>query len=412
MPPVDPSLLAIPGFAPERPEFYLGAANAAFAQLRKRDPIYWYEAGGFWCVTHHADVREISCHPKRFCSSRGTQLYEIPLARQGTPAVGGPPQPALPPSILQMDPPAHNRHRKLVIGQFMPRVIAKLEARLREIARQSVAAVPVGAPVDFVDAVAVPLPMLVIAELLGVPPADHLAFRRWSDALIEAGGGGFSEKTGATLAEMFGYLGEMLRRRRSEPADDLISTLLHARIDGEALSEPELLIFCITLLVAGNETTRNLISGGARALLDHPDQLRRLVADPALLPNAVEEMLRFVTPVRSFARRATEDVEIAGRQIAKDDFLVLFYGSANRDEAVFGPTVEAFDIGRPDAKQHIAFGAGEHLCLGAPLARLEARVLFEELLPRLPGLRYDGPVEPLASVLINGVERMPVVFEA
>ena len=147
-------------------------------------------------------------------------------------------------------------------------------------------------------------------------------------------------------------------------------------------------------------------------MLDHPDQLRRLVADPALLPNAVEEMLRFVTPVRSFARRATEDVEIAGRQIAKDDFLVLFYGSANRDEAVFGPTVEAFDIGRPDAKQHIAFGAGEHLCLGAPLARLEARVLFEELLPRLPGLRYDGPVEPLASVLINGVERMPVVFEA
>ncbi|MGH7286502.1 MAG: cytochrome P450 [Myxococcota bacterium] len=404
------ALHEIPGFAPERPEFYLGDPNAAFAELRKRDPIHWHEAGGFWCVTRHADVRQISCHPRRFCSSRGTQLFQIPLARQGAHIGGGAANLGVAPSIIQMDPPAHNHHRKLVIGQFTPRVVATLEARVREIAQQSLAALPARAPVDFVDAVAVPLPMLVIAELLGIPPRDHEAFRRWSDALIEAGGGGFSEKTGATLVEMFGYLGEALKRRRSEPADDLISTLLHARIDGEALSEPEVMMFCMTLLVAGNETTRNLISGGTRALLDHPRQLQRLVADPALLPNAVEEMLRFVTPVRSFARSATEDVEVAGRKIAKDDFLVLFYGSANRDEAVFGPDADAFDIGRADAGQHIAFGAGEHLCLGAPLARLEARVLFEELLPRLAGLRYDGPVEPLPSVLINGVQRMPVVF--
>ena len=402
----------LPGFEPERADFYLGNPDVAFAALRARDPVHWHEAGGFWCVLRHADVREVSRHPRRFCSGRGTQLHQIPLARRGVSISGDAEQLGLAPSIIQMDPPAHNRHRKLVIGQFTPQVTANLERRVREIARESLAQVPVGASVDFVDAVAIPLPMLVIAELLGIPREDRLHFRRWSDAMIEAGGGGFSEKTGQTLFEMFAYLGDLLKRRQGDPRQDLISTLLHAEIDGERLSQPEVMMFCITLLVAGNETTRNLISGGTQALLDHPSELAKLVASPALLPNAVEEMLRFVTPVRSFARCVTADVELGGKRIAKDDFLVLFYGSANRDEAVFGPDANRFEIERGSARQHLAFGSGEHLCLGAPLARLEARVLFEELLPRLPGLRCDGPALPLASVLIHGVERMPVVFEA
>jgi cytochrome P450 len=401
----------VPGFAPEQPDFYADAPEAAFARLRERDPVHWHEDARFWCVTRHADVREVSRHPRRFCSSRGTQLFQIPLAQQGVPIGGGSEDLGIAPAIIQMDPPQHNRHRKLVIGQFTPRVVAQLEGRIREIARESLARVPAGASVDFVDTVAVPLPMLVIAELLGIPPEDHARFRVWSDAMIEAGGGGFSEKTGAALVEMFAYLGDTMKRRRGEPRADLISTLLHAEIDGERLSEGEVLMFCVTLLVAGNETTRNLISGGTRALLDHPEQLARLVARPALLPNAVEEMLRFVTPVRSFARCATADTELSGRKIAKHDFLVLFYGSANRDAEVFGPDADRFDIERASAHQHLAFGYGEHLCLGAPLARLEARVMFEELLPRLSGLRYAAPLEPLHSVLINGVERMPVVFE-
>lgn len=404
--PIAPTDLPSFSFAPDRPEFYSGADNCAFARLRTEDPVHWYEAGGFWCVTRHADVREVSSQPRRFRSGRGTQIYQIPLARQGLDISGG----AGATSIIQMDPPEHNRHRKLVIGQFTPRIVRGLESRIREIARESLAAVPASAAVDFVDAVAVPLPMLVIADMLGIPGEDRGRFRVWSDAMIEAGSGGLSDTSAAALAEMFAYLSDTLAQRRADPRADLLSTLLHAEIDGECLSEAELLMFGLTLLVAGNETTRNLISGGTRALLDHPAQLEKLVRDPSLLPNAIEEMLRYVTPVRSFARCAAEDCELGGKSIAKDDFLVLFYGSANRDAAIFGPDADAFDIERASAKHHLAFGHGEHLCLGATLARLEARVMFEELLPRLSGLRYDGPLEPLSSVLINGVERMPVVF--
>ncbi len=401
-----------PDFAPDQADFYLGTPDVAFEQLRAHDPIHWYDAGGFWCLTRHADIHEVSRLPKRFCSGKGTQIFQVADARDGEGVTGGGSAQGVAVSIIQMDPPEHNRHRKLVIGEFTPRVVGMLEARIREIARESIAAVPVGASVDFVDTVSVPLPMIVIADLLGVAREDHERFRTWSDAMIEAGGGGFSEKTGETLMEMFAYLGDTLTRRRSDPQKDLLSKLAHAEIDGERLTDPEIMMFSMTLLVAGNETTRNLISGGARALLDNPEQLKKLVANPALLPNAVEEMLRYVSPIRNFVRCATEDCELGGKKIAKGDYLALLYGSANRDEAVFGPDVDAFEIERPNARQHLAFGSGEHLCLGAPLARLETIVLFEELLPRLPGLRYDGPLEPLPSILINGVERMPVVFEA
>lgn len=315
------------------------------------------------------------------------------------------------PSIILMDPPQHNLHRKLVIGQFTPAATARLEARVREIARESLAAVPTGEPVDFVEAVAIPLPMLVIAELLGIPKEDRDRFRVWSDAMIEAGGGEVGESTTVVLAEMLAYLGEQIELRRKEERDDLITLLLQAEVEGARLTTSELLMFFMTLLVAGNETTRTLIAGGARALLDHPPELAKLKANPALLPNAVEEMLRYVTPLHSFARCATEDTELAGRSIRKGDYLTLFYSAANRDREVFGADADEFVVDRPSARRHLAFGSGEHLCLGAPLARLEARVMFEELLPRLEGLRYDGAIEPLPSLLVNGIERMPVVFE-
>jgi cytochrome P450 len=199
--------------------------------------------------------------------------------------------------------------------------------------------------------------------------------------------------------------------RRRAPREDVLTTLALAELDGERLSDPELGIFCLTLLVAGNETTRNLIAGGMRELLAERAQWEKLCAEPSLLPNAVEEMLRFVSPIQNFVRRVQHDVELCERKLGAGEYVALFYGSANRDEAVFGPDADRFDLLRPNAGRHLAFGFGEHLCLGASLARLEARVMFEELCARGPGFSLAGPVRKLPSTLVNGIVEMPVVLE-
>lgn len=404
-----------PGFAPETVDFYLGDPDPAFAALRREDPVHWYEEGVFWCITRHADVQDVGRRPRDFCSSRGTQIFQAALDHRRGDAI--PEEMATSdlgsaPNIIMMDPPQHNRMRKLVIGAFTPRAAGHLEPRIREIARETLAAVPRGEVVNFVDDLAVPLPMLVIAEMLGVPREDHPDFRRWSDQMIRAGAGIFDEESRRMLPELFAYLAERVTERRDAPRDDVLSLLLRAEIDGDALSDPEVVMFLMTLLVAGNETTRNLISGGMKLLFENPDQRARLAASPELLPNAIEEMLRLVSPVRNFCRSATRDVELRGRTIREGDWLAMFYASANRDEEVFGEDSHAFRIDRPNAKQHVAFGFGEHLCLGASLARLEARVMFEELLPLLPEIEPAGPVEPLPSSLMNGLVRMPVVLPA
>jgi cytochrome P450 len=315
------------------------------------------------------------------------------------------------PSIIRMDPPAHNRHRKLVIGAFTPRMVAELEPRVRELARESVAAIRPGEPFDFVEKVAIPLPMFVIAELLGVPRSDYDVFRRWSDVMIEAGSSGPRPETVGTVAELFGYMVEKATERRRAPREDVLSKLALAELDGERLSDMELGIFLMTLLVAGNETTRNLIGGGMRALLEHRAQWEKLCADPALLPNAIEEMLRFVSPIQNFARRVQHDTELAGKTLRAGQYVALFYGSANRDESVFGADADQFDITRPSADRHLAFGFGEHLCLGASLARLEARVMFEELLALGPDFALAGTPRKLRSTLVNGVAELPLVLE-
>jgi cytochrome P450 len=252
----------------------------------------------------------------------------------------------------------------------------------------------------------------MIAELLGVPSSDHETFRRWSDALIEAGGGGPSQETFATIAEMAAYIGERAAERRRTPRQDVLSQLANAEIDGDRLTDPEIVIFALTLLVAGNETTRNLISGGMKALIEYPEQQATLRRRPDLMTNAVEEMLRFVHPIQNFTRRVLQDTELRNRKLREGEYVVLLYGSANRDEEVFGSDAERFDIERSEARRHLSFGFGEHLCLGASLARLETRILFEELFKRFSGVAFAGPVEKLSSVLINGVRRMPVVFES
>jgi cytochrome P450 len=396
--------VTIRDFAPETPEFYLGDPYPVLRRLRREDPVHWYEKAACWCLTKHADIEHVSRSPQLFTSTQGIQLG---FGAQGVRPLGAPP------TILEMDPPQHNRYRKLVIQAFTPRAIAELEPRIRAIARESLDAVPIGEPVDFVEAVSTPLPMYVIAEMLGVPRQDWPDFRRWSDAMIRAGGGQRDAVTDAVLGEMFGYFAKHLADRRAAPNQDLVSTLAHAEIDGDRLDDPELLMFCVTLLVAGNETTRNLVSGGAFALIQHPDEKRKLLADPGLLGNAVEEMLRWWPPVMSFTRRATRDTTLRGKAIAAGQTVLMLYPAANRDEEVWGEDAERFDVSRDhDHRRHLSFGFGEHLCLGAPLARLEARVLFEELLARRPEFEPAGPIERLHSRLMNGIERMPVVFKA
>jgi cytochrome P450 len=395
-------------FAPDRVEFYLGDPHAAFRRLRAEDPLHWYEAGSFWCAMRHAELSDISRRPRVFSSAHGTQLFEIP-ARLAGDGLG---MEELAPSIIRMDPPAHNRYRKLVISAFTPRMIAELEPRVRALARESVAGIRPGEPFDFVEQVAIPLPMFVIAELLGVPRSDYAAFRRWSDAMIEAGSSGPGPDTLPAVTELFVYMLAQAAERRRAPREDVLSKLALAELDGERLSDAELGSFCLTLLVAGNETTRNLISGGMRALLDERAQWEKLCADPSLLPNAIEEMLRFVSPIQNFVRRVQHDVELAGKKLGAGQYVALFYGSANRDESVFGEDSERFDVSRPSAGRQLAFGFGEHLCLGASLARLEARVMFEELIARGRGFAPAGPPRKLASTLVNGLAELPLVFEA
>jgi cytochrome P450 len=397
--------MAAAAFAPDRPEFYQGDLHGAFRRLRAEDPLHWYAPGPFWCATRHAEVTEISRLPRTFSSAHGTQLFEIRSRLAG----GGPPV-LFPPSIIQMDPPDHNKHRKLVIDAFTPRAVAALEPRVREIARQELARIRPGDPFDFVDQVAVPVPMLVIAELLGVPSSDHAAFRRWSDAMIRAGTSGPEPGTVGVVTELFGYMLDKVSKRRRAPSDDVLSKLALAEIGGERLSDAELGIFCLTLLVAGNETTRNLIAGGMLALLEERAQWERLCAEPSLLPHAIEEMLRFVSPIQSFARRVQRDTELAGRRLRAGEYVALFYGSANRDESVFGPDSDRLDLARPSADRHLAFGFGEHFCLGAALARLEARVVFEELIARGPGLEPCGDARRIASALVNGVAELPLLL--
>jgi len=396
-------------FAPTEARWYQGPqADAAFRHLRLEDPIHWYEAGGFWCITRHADVQGVSQRPRSFSSEHGTQLFEVRgRVPQSVQASAGPG------SIIRMDPPGHNRHRKLVIGAFTPKRVAAMEPWLRGIAKESLEAIDPSearAPLDFVDRVAVPLPMFVIADLLGVPREDHTTFRRWSDRIIEVGGGVVRPESGAAIAELLAYLAAVIRERRRAPKEDLISLLVRAEVEGERLDDLEIQGFCLTLLVAGNETTRNLIAGGALALLQNPGEREKLLANPGLLGNAIEEMLRYVSPLRNFIRCAVEATELGGKRIRAGDYLALFYSSANRDEAVFGPDADGFDITRESAPRHVAFGFGEHFCLGASLARLEARVLFEELLQRWPHFELAGEPVLLASTLINGVEQLPVVL--
>ena len=378
------------------PDFLAGDPFPPYRELRSRPGLQRDAAAGLWVATRLDDVVALSRDPATFCSSRG--VLPADLQRQLMPRE----------SIIYMDPPEHAKYRKLVQPAFAPGRLRALEADIRRIVRELLAAVEPGVEVDFVAEVSSPLPIIVIAEMLGVPGSDRDRFKTWSDAVIEAGTKQTPENM-TQAAELVGYFAGVLAERRRQPGDDLVSLLAHGEIDGERLEDFDILMFCMTLLVAGNETTRNLISHGVDALAGRPAEYAALVADRALVPRAVEEMLRWGSPIAGFLRTATRDVEACGSTLREGDHVLMVYAAANRDPGVFGDDAEEFRVSR-DATRHVAFGFGEHFCLGAVLARMEGRIAFEEILERFPGLEPAGPVVRLPSTVMRGIEHLPVVL--
>jgi cholest-4-en-3-one 26-monooxygenase len=306
----------------------------------------------------------------------------------------------------------HTRYRLLVNKGFTPRRVAQLEDRARQMTNNIIDNVSERGECDFVTDIAAELPLRIIAELLGVPQADrHLVFD-WSNRMIGQEDSEYqisAEAPGEAAVELYAYAHQLAADKRADPHDDLMSVLTSVEVDGEGLSELELDLFFLLLTVAGNETTRNLISHGQLALMEQPDQRAKLLANPDLLPSAIEEMLRWASPVMQFRRTVTTDVEVGGQQLKDGDKVVIWYISANRDEAVFDDPY-TFDITR-QPNPHVAFGGGgPHFCLGANLARLEIRIMFEELLKRVPDMEVAGEVSRLRSNFINGIKHLPVSF--
>jgi cholest-4-en-3-one 26-monooxygenase len=384
-------------------QFVDGVPHELFASLRGRDPYWQDEPGGpgFWNFTRYDDVVRINKDNQTFSSHRGTALMtEMPpdqLEQQRM-------------MMLNMDPPMHTRYRLLVNKGFTPRMVGQLEDNIRERTRAIIETTRGGGEFDFVNDIAAELPLQVIADLMGVPQADRHRVFDWSNRMIGSEDPEYRaapEEAQLAAMELFAYCHALTEAKKADPHEDLMSILTRVEVDGERLNEIEIDLFFMLLAVAGNETTRNLISHGMLALLEHPDVYRQLVADPSLLTGAVEEMLRYGTPVMQFRRTATVDTDVNGFPVKSGEKVVIWYISANRDEAIFSEP-SRFDV-RRNPNPHVAFGGGgPHFCLGANLARLEIRVMFEEVLRLLPDLEQTAPAARLRSNFINGIKHLPV----
>jgi len=381
------------------PGFWTGDPYPAFEELRSKEPVYRFDGpeGSFWAVSRHADVQHVSKHPDLFRSGSGVLLTDLTRPVVTTD------------SIIYLDPPVHAKHRRLLSPSLTVRRVADLEDRVRAIVVELLDGLDPSAPIDAVDALAAPIPLRVIAELVGVPASDIDEFRRWSDAMIDAASD-FTDDSLALAAELFAYVGGIVEARRGEPRDDLVSVLAHGTVDGQQLDDLDINMFVMTLLVAGNETTRTHIANSLLALAEHPDQRHRLIDDPALVATGVEELLRWEAPIMSFCRTAVVDTEVGGVPIDAGDYVVLLYQSANRDESVFGPDADRLDVTRTP-NPHLSFGYAEHFCMGAGLARVESRVLLEELLARWPEYEVAGPVERLPSRFVRGIAHLPLALQ-
>jgi hypothetical protein len=379
------------------PELHLGDPYDLYRRLRSESPVLWCESRGFWALTGHRVVSEVSVDPGRFRSGSGILLDEIGHSYD------------TPPTMMHTDPPAHTRYRRLVQPSFKPTSVRPLEETIRAMAVTLADQLPNGEAVDIVSTLAVPYPLQVICALLGTDTERWPTFFEWSEAAIPGAGNFTDEERGLSQIAMWEYLIGLAADRRANPTDDVASQLATATIEGEALSEAELAMFLIQLLVAGNETTRNLISGGLVALAENPEQLEIIKADRSAIPLAVEELLRWTAPVISFMRTATTDTTLHGQAIAKGDPVLMIYAAANRDPEVFGPTAEHLDVTR-DPNPHLSLGFGTHFCLGAPLARLEARIILEEILDRFTSIELAGSVSRSPSSIIAGTTEAHLRF--
>jgi len=400
----------------DRDRFKEGIPHEWFTYLRANAPVYKHpepDGPGFWVMSKLADIVQCNRDAASF-SSQAARGGVVGLEeRAGGPseaeAAGGN-------LMLFMDPPDHTRYRKLVNRGFTPRMIAQLEPHIRDLTDQVLdAAVDGGGETDFVVDIAAELPLEVIAELIGVPREDRHKIFEWSNRMIGSEDPEYfvsEEEVFNAQVEMFMYAQQLADQRRANPLDDIITALLSSEVDGESLSDMDFNLFFLLLSVAGNETTRNAIAHGMNAFLENPDQWDLLVSDPDRhLPGAVEEVLRWATPVLYFRRNCTRDTVVGGETIREGDKISLWYISANRDEAVFEDPFR-FDITR-DPNNHIAFGGGgPHFCLGAQLARLEIRMLFEEMARRYPRIEALGAPDRLRSNFIGGIKHLPVRLSA
>jgi cytochrome P450 len=389
--------------------------DAAFATLRAERPLAYHrefeipgfpKGPGYWSLVRHDHVTLASRQPDLFCSGQGTQIMDQPQIFNE--AFG---------SMINMDDPRHARLRRIVSGSFTPRMLKRVESQVQEAARAVVDAVAERGACDFVTDIAAALPLKIICDMMGIPESQYgFVFDR-TNVILGAGDPEYvsdlAAAVGALLtagAELTQLVQELGRSRRQHPTDDLTSALVNSRVDGDSLSDSDLGSFFVLLVVAGNETTRNAISHGMKALCDFPAERARWMADfETLAPTAVEEIVRWATPVMHFRRTATRDTELGGQRIREGEKVVLWYTSANRDEAVFADPYR-FDVGRTP-NEHVGFGApGPHFCLGANLARREITVIFRELFRRLPDLRITGEPARLLSGFINGIKHMPCEF--
>jgi cytochrome P450 family 142 subfamily A polypeptide 1 len=378
--------------------FYADDLHRACSWMRKHEPIYHDRKSDLYGVTRHADIMEISKNSNAFRNGQGFRPDSGPI-----------------PMMISMDRPQHLMRRGLVNRGFTPRRVAAYETRVREVCGKIIDRVAERGECDFVRDIAAPLPLIVIGDMLGVDDAHHDQLMRWSDDLMVGLGTNDDRKIAAQATAALEYReylhGVVADRRSRPPAEDLMSVLVHAEFEGERLDEESLFMESLLILIGGDETTRHVISGGMQQLLHHPDQLRALAADPSRIPTAVEEMLRWVTPIQNMMRTVAEPIEVGGHRFREGDRVLLLYPSGNRDELVFERPFD-FDSTR-DPNPHLAFGGyGAHFCLGNSLARLELRIMFEELLARLPDMELAGDAHPpiRRANFVVGIEALPVRF--
>ncbi|MFO7550359.1 MAG: cytochrome P450 [Haliea sp.] len=389
-----------------------GLPREAFRYLRREEPVYWHEADantpGYWAVTRQAELDYVSKNPQLFSSAERTCMLQNPSAEEIE---------MMRMLMINMDPPRHLKFRRLVRTAFTPKKVDSYEPRFREIARDILDRAVAGGRCDFVTDIAAELPLIAICELMGVPLERRQRLFELTNIMLGMDDPDLttSQEDGMNaMMEMFMLGLELAAQHREKPSSGIVGTLLDGTVEDEPLTEDEFCNFFLMLIVAGNETTRTVTSQGMRMLLEHPQQFQKLVDNPALVPDAIEEFLRFNPAVIAFRRTAMEDTELNGVQIRKGDLVQLFYGAASADESVFvdGDNFDILRNQREDVRNgHRAFGVGQHFCLGSHLARLELTAIFDEIVRRIRNPRFDGDIQWLRSNFINGIKHMPIAFD-